>query len=60
MAHNYPMRLPESLYDKLVEEAKAEGISLNSYLIYIISSRQVAKKAKPLGKGKSHLRKSGE
>lgn len=35
------LRVPRSLHSDLILEASAEGISLNQYLLYIISSRQV-------------------
>lgn len=36
---NISLRIPKSLHGSLSEEAKNEGISLNQYLLYILSSR---------------------
>lgn len=48
------MRLPKSLHRKIAETAKNEGMSLNSYLIYLISenhSAAVASKALQICQG---------
>lgn len=37
----FRLRLPRVLHASLVREAEAEGISLNSYLLYLLSHRHV-------------------
>ena len=34
----YPMRLPEDLYRRATEIAKSQGVSLNQFFMYAISS----------------------
>jgi len=38
------LRLPKSLHATLSQEALKEGVSLNSYLVYLLSERHVSKK----------------
>lgn len=38
------LRLPKSLHTALSQEAKTEGISLNSYIAYLLSERHIAHK----------------
>jgi hypothetical protein len=35
----FRLRIPGSLHSALVEEARSQGISLNSYVIFLLSSR---------------------
>ena len=35
------LRLPKDLHQSLVYEAKREGISLNSYIVYLLSQRNI-------------------
>ena len=39
MAKQIALRIPKSLHERLVAEAKAEGVSLNQYIVYVLSSR---------------------
>ena len=34
------LRMPKSLHEKLVIEAKQEGVSLNQYMLYKLSSEK--------------------
>lgn len=38
------LRLPKSLHAALSQEALKEGVSLNSYIVYLLSERHVSKK----------------
>ncbi len=38
------LRLPKSLHAALSEEAKIEGISLNSFIVYLLSEKHILKK----------------
>lgn len=38
------LRLPKTLHAVLVQEAKAEGVSLNSYIVQLLSGRHMAHK----------------
>jgi len=38
------LRLPKNLHMTLSHEAKAEGVSLNSYIVHILSERHIAHK----------------
>ena len=38
------LRLPKSLHSSLSQEALKEGVSLNSYIVYLLSDRHVSKK----------------
>lgn len=38
------LRLPKSLHATLSQEALKEGVSLNSYIVYLLSGRHVSKK----------------
>ena len=38
----FKLRLPKSLHKSLAEHAKAEGISMNQYCLYLLSSREAA------------------
>jgi len=48
------LRLPKSLHRKLIENAKEEGVSLNQYIVYLISERN--KENKLLNQILSHIR----
>lgn len=39
------LRMPKSLHERLAKEAKAEGMSLNYYMVYKLSSPPLLKKA---------------
>lgn len=43
------LRLPETLHQRLTSEAQEEGVSLNQYLVYLLSQR-----AKPLYRVTAH------
>lgn len=36
----FALRLPKSLKDQLEKEASAEGLSLNTYIIYTLGTRK--------------------
>ncbi|MCD6521292.1 type II toxin-antitoxin system HicB family antitoxin [Candidatus Calescamantes bacterium] len=40
------IRIPKSLHKKLVKEARKEGISLNQYILYLLSERHTIKSEK--------------
>ncbi|HEC93686.1 MAG TPA: toxin-antitoxin system HicB family antitoxin, partial [Candidatus Atribacteria bacterium] len=48
------LRLPKSLHRKLIENAKEEGVSLNQYIVYLISERN---KENKLNQILSHIRR---
>ena len=35
----FRLRVPKTLHAELVREAKAQGVSLNSYILYLLSTR---------------------
>jgi len=35
---NFKLRLPKSLYKQLASNAKAEGVSMNQYCLYLLSA----------------------
>lgn len=39
------LRLPDSLHDQLVARAKAEGVSLNQYLVYTLTRARALQSA---------------
>ena len=36
-AYTYPLRLPRSLQKRLKERADKEGVSLNQYIVFVLS-----------------------
>ena len=36
--NNFKLRLPKSLYSQLAKNASAEGVSMNQYCLYLLSS----------------------
>jgi predicted RNase H-like HicB family nuclease len=39
------LRMPRTLHEKLIQDAKREGVSLNQHLVYLLSSAGTAKVA---------------
>ncbi|PWB40712.1 MAG: hypothetical protein C3F19_09470 [Rhodocyclales bacterium] len=45
------LRMPQSLHAKLAQAAEAEGVSLNTYMLYLLTERNAArKKTAPAGR----------
>lgn len=55
----FPLRLPKSLHRKLAENAEKEGVSLNQYMVALLSERNaVAEVRRLLAERENHARKS--
>jgi predicted RNase H-like HicB family nuclease len=44
----FPLRLPKSLHRKLAESAEREGVSLNQYLVSLLSERNILREVRKL------------
>jgi predicted RNase H-like HicB family nuclease len=55
----FPLRLPKSLHRKLAESAEKEGVSLNQYLVALLSERNTLHEVKKLLTVHSGQKKGG-
>ena len=46
MARVFALRLPESLHALLAQQAREEGVSLNQYMVYILSRAEGIREGK--------------
>lgn len=55
----FPLRLPKSLHRKLAESAEKEGVSLNQYLVSLLSERNALHEVRKLLDSDAENRRGG-
>ena len=62
MAKQIALRVPKSLYERVVAQARAEGVSINQYIVYVLSSHVGGPRQDGMdvdGEGQQKARKNG-